>query len=788
MLLSSLFTTHILMEAKARIEHPEDLIFDHGLSGAKTALHILQTTADQPQSVSIKFDGSPSLIAGWRGNEFVLTDKAGFGAKGYDGMTTSGDAIENMIMSRKQKDTSPQAVAKRSAYAKTIASLYPILRDAIPKSFQGYAQTDLLWVGVPKIVDGMYEFKPNKVVYRVGQHTELGKQIAQSKVGMVVHSIFASQQDQEPDALRDVASLGWKIPGDLVVVPHEIEFKQKLSLNKTDSAKLQKIIQTKGKKIDKFFDPLSLTDRNIKALPNLMKSFLAYKAGKGSNDFGNVAQEFVDWLASSASKASSKMQAAVGEWLKLNLDGYNATWQIVQLLVDLKLDLKSQMDQQVGNIVSAHLDQAPGHEGFVSVTPQGIIKLVNRAEFMKKDQPVSEAEQGKHVSWAFGRMNPPTLGHQHLVDTVAKNANGGDYWIFLSHSQDPKQNPLPHAEKKHFAQMIMPKHAQHFDVPEDIRTFLQAADWLYKQGYRSMTFVAGGDRLPEFEKHLNTWNSQAVRDKYPLEINGQMQTREAIPIQYVSSGERDPDASEHDPDTNVPIEKILPTDDTDIKKNSEEVDLTAISGTKARKAVANNDLTDFEKYTGLKGSLAQQLFDAVKLGIQAAKPAKTNKVKEQMMGTISAPEQEDHSKGTIVKLRLANECAQQLYEWCQQHNINCMDPHDFHMTLVFSPTPAPQLGNLHATSTHIPADIKGWKILGEHALVLDLHCPLAEQMHKRMLECGASHSYPTFIPHTSVVYGWNSPQLPDQLPPFDLLYEMVEVEPLDPNWGVVKKA
>jgi hypothetical protein len=61
-------------------------------------------------------------------------------------------------------------------------------------------------------------------------------------------------------------------------------------------------------------------------------------------------------------------------------------------------------------------------------------------------------------------------------------------------------------------------------------------------------------------------------------------------------------------------------------------------------------------------------------------------------------------------------------------------------------------------------------------------------MHKRMLECGASHSYPTFIPHTSVVYGWNSPKLPDQLPPFDLLYEMVEVEPLDPNWGVVRKA
>lgn len=753
MKLFELFAIDILLEAKARIEHPEDLIFDQGLSGAKTGFHILHTTADQPQSVSIKFDGSVALIMGWREDEFVLTDKAGFGAKGYDGMTTSGASIENMIMARKQKDTSPQAMDKRSAYARTIASLYPILRAAVPRSFKGYAQADLLWVGVPKIVDGMYEFKPNKIVYRVGEDTELGKQIANSKVGMVVHSIFASQQDQEPDALRDVASLGWKIPGDLVVVPHEIEFKQKLVLNKTDSAKLQKIIQTKGKNVDKLFDPLSLTDRNIKALPNLMKSFLAYKAGKGSQDFSHVAQEFVDWLASPASKASAKMQAAVGEWLTTNLVGYNATWQIVQLLVDLKLDLKSQMDQQVGNIVGAQLDQAPGHEGFVSVTPWGIIKLVNRAEFMKKEQPISEAEQSKHVAWTFGRANPPTLGHQHLVDTVAKNAKGGDYWIFLSHSQDPKKNPLPHADKKHFAQMIMPKHAQHFDVPEDIRTFLQAADWLYKQGYRSMTFVAGSDRLPEFEKHLNTWNSQAIRDKAPLEIDGQLQTRQPIEIKFASAGERDPDAE----------------------------GLSGISGTKAREAVAQDDFVGFQASTGLTGKLAKSMFHAVKSHMQAAKPAKTNRVKEQMMGPIPAPEQEDHSKGTIVKLRLANECAQQLYEWCQQHNINCMDPHDFHMTLVFSPTPAPQLSDLHATSTHIPANILGWKILGENALVLELHSHMADRMHHKLLECGATHSYPSFIPHTSVMYDWNEPRVPQQIPNMKMIFDSVEVEPIDPN-------
>lgn len=881
MLLSQLFAPFVILEAKARIEHPEDLVFDNGLRGAKIALQILQTTAERPQSVSIKFDGSPALIYGWRDDQFVLTDKAGFGAKGYDGMTTSAEALQQMLMARKQKDTSPEAVERRSKYAQTIASLYPILKSAVPRDFEGYAQGDLLWVGVPPIVNGMYEFKPNKIVYRIPVNSDLGKQIARSQVGMVVHSVFYSQQDQEPEALRDVASLGWRVPGKLVVVPHEIEFQQRLQLDEKLTNQLLNLLRSQGNELEQLFNPLALSDLNIKAFPGLLKSFVAYKSAQGDDNYSQAPQEFIEWLISPSSKASKKMQQSVTEWIRNNIDGYNTVWLTVELLTQLKLNLKNQMDQQVGNVVSAHLDDQPGHEGFVSVTPQGVIKLVNRAEFMKKDELREQMHSNnKHVAWAFGRMNPPTLGHQQLVDTVAHNARGGDYWIFLSHSQDPKKNPLPYAEKKHFAQQIMPQHASHFDVPEDIRTFLQAADWLYKQGYRSMTFVAGSDRLPDFEKHLAAWNSASVREKAPLMIDGQMQTREPISIDFASAGERDPDAE----------------------------GLSGISGTKAREAVAQDDLGAFQASTGVTGKLARSMFDSVKSHMQASQPKKPTKIKEGVFDKItqkffgkkpepvaepsrfpkvndSIPEiiewvkqwvnytkqkkdgnpadlfnpnswhyifnsihagtsyeksqqvkqalmqdpeigpwitnapayqprdgyygsnsdssnwqtsttsgsagdidllhrlTEDHSKGTIVKLRLQNECAQQLYEWCQQQGISCLDPHEFHMTLVFSTTPAPQLSHLHATHTRIPAQIKGWKILGEHALVLDLHSPASERLHKKLLECGATHSYPDFIPHTSVVYGWAHPHMPREIPSLELVFEMVEVEPLDPNWG-----
>ena len=49
----------------------------------------------------------------------------------------------------------------------------------------------------------------------------------------------------------------------------------------------------------------------------------------------------------------------------------------------------------------------------------------------------------KHVAFAFGRFNPPTVGHKKLIDTVVDASDGGDFYIFTSQSQDPDKNPFP---------------------------------------------------------------------------------------------------------------------------------------------------------------------------------------------------------------------------------------------------------------------------------------------------------------------------------------------------------
>lgn len=379
----------LLTEAKARIDHPEDLVLDEGAAGAKRALNALISLANRPRSVTVKFDGTPALIFGWDENGFVLTDKSGFGAKGYDGMTRSAEAVEAMLRGdtgRRIKDTTPEAIELRNRYAKGIAALYDPLKALVPQSLKGYLQGDLLWQGTPPLVDGNYEFGPLKIKYKIPANTELGKQIANSRFGMVIHSKFESRDDLEPSAVDSVKDLGLNTVPGLVVVPHELNVVEKLELPAQLISKLNTAIAAATPAIDKLFDG------TIKSLPALMKSYLAWKAGKGSGDFGNSSTEFVEWLDSPASKATGSMQTKVKAHIEQNVDGYNAVWQLIQGLNAVKLYLKSQLDKSAESTLAAEfgskahpeLQGRSGHEGFVADTEHGKIKLVNRPEFMRK--------------------------------------------------------------------------------------------------------------------------------------------------------------------------------------------------------------------------------------------------------------------------------------------------------------------------------------------------------------------------------------------------------------------
>lgn len=727
----------LLMEVKARIEHPEDLIWDSGSAGVTQALQILNQSAQQPEQVSIKWDGTPALVTGWRDGKFMLTDKAGFSAKGYDGLTTSQQDLERMILNRKIKLDTPEAKAARQSYAHKIAHLYPLLKQVIPHHLKGYVQGDLLWTQPPAIKQGAYVFKPNKISYAVPVNSDLGAQIGSSKVGIVFHSKLTSPQDDEPDALRDPQDVGITSTPDVVVMPHKMQFKKPFKLNAPWVKKVQQLVHAHSVQIDQFLNPVQLADRQIKALPQVMKAYLAHKAAEGTSDLHHAAEDFITYMQSAKSKLSVKAQQNMSEWIAQHATAYRVIWQIVQLLVQIKLDLKKQMDMQVGDNIQAQLGDQPGHEGFVSVTDAGIIKLVNRAQFMKQDVSLTESvEPASHtprrVVFTFMRANPPTLGHRMVVDKVSQVAGNDDYWVFLSHSQDVKKNPLTWDQKVSFVKQIMKPHAAHVVTDADVKTPLQAANWLYDQGYRHITLVVGSDRVQAMTDLLNGWNSDAIRVK---------DHRDRVHIQVVSAGERDPDAE----------------------------GLAGISGTKAREAVKQNDVSAFQAATGVQGDLVNKLFDAVRSGMQ------TVKVNPQVI-------KEQSGTGHIVMLNLSHASSHKLAAWCRKQGIPTFDPDHMHMTVICTEQDVPHVMGLHGVQTQIHAHPVRWEVLGP-ALALICACADATKLHDKLKATGCEHKWPNFLPHVSVNYGWHPLHVPPPLvPEFDLIFDSITAEPSDPHF------
>ena len=181
----------------------------------------------------------------------------------------------------------------------------------------------------------------------------------------------------------------------------------------------------------------------------------------------------------------------------------------------------------------------------------------------------------KHVAFCFGRMNPPTIGHARLLNTTARASAGGDYYIFLSHTQDSKKNPLDYNTKIDFVKSMYPQHADHVSHGS-LRTIMEIMEFLYHNNYTDVTYVCGNDRLPAFEELLNKYNGVEGGKTY-YKFNS---------IDIVSSGPRDPD------------------DDG----------VAGASASAARLAAEQGNKEEFKKITGA-GRYVPQLYKAVRKGM-----------------------------------------------------------------------------------------------------------------------------------------------------------------------------
>ena len=92
---------------------------------------------------------------------------------------------------------------------------------------------------------------------------------------------------------------------------------------------------------------------------------------------------------------------------------------------------------------------------------------------------------------AFGRFNPPTTGHEKLLNKVKQVAGKGNYEIYPSRSNDPKKNPLDPDTKVGYMQQMFPQHAKHIMNDPNAKTIFDVLKGANKKGAKSVNIVVG---------------------------------------------------------------------------------------------------------------------------------------------------------------------------------------------------------------------------------------------------------------------------------------------------------
>ena len=208
-------------------------------------------------------------------------------------------------------------------------------------------------------------------------------------------------------------------------------------------------------------------------------------------------------------------------------------------------------------------------------TGKGIIKKDSKKSFdaskyVDTEPTIKEAVSGTAVI-TFGRMNPPTVGHEKLVNKIISVAidEKGTPLVYLSKTQDAKKNPLTYDQKIKYGQSLF---GRKYVVKSNARTIIEVAKELQKS-YSKLVVVVGSDRVNEFNTLLQKYNGK----DYTFDD-----------INVVSAGDRDPDAD----------------------------DVSGMSASKMRGYAADNDYASFKKGVPTRNeSIIKSLFNDVRKGM-----------------------------------------------------------------------------------------------------------------------------------------------------------------------------
>ena len=351
----------ILTEAEApapkkvgrEFNHLEDLVFTES-DGAVKAIQILKDLAKPETSITIKWDGNPTVYWGREDDgEFRLVGKNNWGRD--EGKSSSPEELKQFIMSRgKGEDW-------RERFASDMAALWPIFEAATPSDFRGYVYGDILFHPGKSYTgaDGRISFTPNQTTYSVLINSDTGRALAKAKVAVAAHKVFSYFGDKSgedfdnPELFNNTPAL--EVFG-LTSVSH------RPAVGADNLAKIEALAKNQPK-INALLDPVA----GMGYLQTEIYTFVNTQSKAKQLDNINT-DAFMQFLAKAPAKAA-KVQA--------HSERHPG---VMDLLFELVLEIMSAKDEVIreldgaGGEIEQNTGGKPGGEGYVA----GGSKLVPR--------------------------------------------------------------------------------------------------------------------------------------------------------------------------------------------------------------------------------------------------------------------------------------------------------------------------------------------------------------------------------------------------------------------------
>lgn len=520
---------------RTHLEPPGFLAFDghEGVAQADAHLrefhkHLLGKKSNV--DVSTKIDGAPAIHVGMDkdGSHFVAT-------KGVFNKTPKLYKTHQDIDKDYEPDHPLNHILKQSL-------------DHLPKTLPRDMKPGEMYKGdiistagndrSPKKEKGFITTTPNVIKYKFPEQSQEGKELKDSKVGVVWHTKFDKNGQAGAISPKDRSKFArskevFSFDPSVKANPENYTPEEQHAFENH----MENVRQEYSKVKPDTYDRLAGHNETLRSYMNgtfrsgEQPSFDGY-----TQHLSNKQKKDVDSVKTPAAKERKIQQHSAF------IKQAHENRKDVEKLLNLHNHLENAKNILVGvadknSVTTNELPngEATSHEGYVTNDKKGnAVKHVD-PDFRRnvltgmgaigkaKAQPVAESlneADAKHLVISHVRMNPIHAGHQEVVDAVTNTAKklGAEHRIVLSHSHDSNKNPLSPAQKLKHARRAFPGVNFQNSSPEH-PNLLHHLSKAYDEGHREVTIVGGSDRDTYHDLAQKYNGQQSKHGYYNMKIN-----------------------------------------------------------------------------------------------------------------------------------------------------------------------------------------------------------------------------------------------------------------------------